>query len=221
MSNHRLIKETAIILAVISFGSAALHHPATAHASSVFTKTDVKGPTGYFKSAKAGFAFHWKNVKTSSGTARVIVMGDFKAPQVAVMMPTKNTITNNRTKFTANFRTVSSTGKVGSKNYKLYLYKKSSTKYTAKLTGYRDGRAVSTKGTTYTFTRTTKNPATSYASAYTKPIVTKLFTTAANTEAKSQNEDITNASYKAALKKAAASYATKTAKQVVTAFNVN
>lgn len=220
MKLHRLLKGIAAVLVTIGIGATVLHQPATAHASSVFSKTDVKGPTGYFKSDKAGFAFRWANVKVKSGTARVIIMGDFKAPQVAVMLPTKNTITNNRTKFTARFHTLSSAGKVGAKNYYLYLNKKSSTTYTAKLTNYRNGRAVSTKGTTYTFTRTTKNPASTYANKFTKPTITKVFTTAANTEAKAQKTDITDSDYQAALKKAANTYATKVAKQVVTAFDL-
>lgn len=191
MKKSLLIKGIVTVIATIGIGVgiSTAQQPQTAQASTKFSKSELQGPTGYFKSDKAGFAFRWTKIKVSNGGhVRAIIMGDFKAPQLAMVIPVKNSFSKTRRTLYVTYHTVSN-GKVGSKNYKLYLYKKTSTTYSAKLTKYKNGRAVNTKGTTYTFTKTKTSPAKSYANLYTKPIIEKSVTDTENAYVEKQYQD--------------------------------
>ncbi|KRL76993.1 hypothetical protein FC17_GL001448 [Secundilactobacillus paracollinoides DSM 15502 = JCM 11969] len=181
MGGGKIMKKSVLIKGFIAavatlgigLGSTALAQPQTAQASTKFSKSELQGPTGYFKSDKAGYAFHWTKIKVSNGGhVRAIMMGDFKAPQLAMVVPVKNSFSKTMRTLYVTYHTISN-GKVGKTNYKLSIYKKTSSTYSAKLTKYKSGRAVNIKGTTYTFTKTKSSPAKSYVNTYTKPIFQK------------------------------------------------
>ncbi|KRM73829.1 hypothetical protein [Secundilactobacillus collinoides] len=232
MKKTFLIKGILTLIATIGIGVGfgAVQHPQTAQASTKFSQSELQGPTGYFKSAKAGYAFRWTKIKVgNSGHIRAIIMGDFKAPQLTMVIPVKNSFSKSHRTLNVTYRAVSN-GKIGSKNYKLSLYKKTGSTYTAKLTKYKDGRAVNVKGTTYTFTKTKTSPAKSYASAYTKPVIEKLLTNQYNAYVEKEYQDdlakgenvedpAESSDLQTQIKDKVATETTKEIKQFVDAFN--
>ncbi|PAL01154.1 hypothetical protein B8W96_03160 [Lentilactobacillus parakefiri] len=147
-----------------------------ARAADTFSKDEISGPTGYFKSDKAQFAFHWKYLKTSKGVQTVLVFGDFNKPQLQVGMPTLNNISKDRRTFTSQYKFVSTKGKLLKQVYYFPLVKLSDTTYRVHLAYHNGARVPSANGKAYTFTKTSKSPAKSYANKYAAKSLKKQYT---------------------------------------------
>lgn len=140
------------------FGGVLLSQPATAQASSTFSRSTLNNPTGYYYTNKGQYAFRWASLKRSGKTYHFISMVNFKNGTVYTGGISRYEISRNRRTFTTTFKLYSNAGNLSSATYKFGLYKLSTSKYRVKLYTYKAGKLLSNKGTTYSITRTTKNP---------------------------------------------------------------
>ena len=200
------------------------------YASTQFSKSEISGPSGYFSSKKAGFSFYWKNLKTNRGIQTMLVYGDFKAPQLQIAVPTLNKLSKDKHTFLSNYKMVSSKGKLLKQQYYFKMKKLSSTKYQVKLACYNGGRVPSAKGKSFTFTKTKKSPAKSFASAYSKPAFMKKYTDELNQSAQKQYEEqkakgqnvqdpSTSSEVQSEVKQKATEATNKSLKQFINGFN--
>lgn len=145
----------------------------------------------YYKSAKAKSAFHFETLKAgknSKKTATVVVMGDFgSVPNVKYGALTSAKYSKNKKVLTMKYKLVNfktkngkTTTSLAKKAYTFKLTKKSTNKFTAKLTGKKANRRLANSGTTYKYTRTKTNPAKAYAKKYVKPTMYKQYLKAFN-----------------------------------------
>lgn len=164
------------ILAAASllFTLTALQTPT--QASDTFDKSEISGPTGYFKSDKAQFAFHWKYLKTNKGVQTILIFGDFKKPQLQIGMPVLNNISKDRTTFTSQYKFVSTKGKLLNQKYYFPMKKISDNAYQVHLAYHNGGRVPSANGKSYIFTKTSKSPAKTYANRYSANSLRKTYT---------------------------------------------
>lgn len=168
----------SLVLATLSVGLAFTETGtlSNTHAASTFSSKDISGPSGYFSNSKLGVAFHWKNMRTSSGVRTILVFGDFKTPQFKIGQPVNNTLSKNKRTFNASYKMINNS-KLSKKNAHFKLLKLSATKYRVKLTKYQHGYIPSNSGKTYTFTLTKKSPAKSLANKFARPTLSKQYKT--------------------------------------------
>lgn len=176
------------MLALGTIGGVLTPSVASAKTTPKFANRDLQS---YYKSAKAKSAFHFETLKASKNSkksATVLVMGDFgSVPNVKYGALTSMKLSKNSKVLTLkykllNFKTKSgkTTTALSKKAYTFKLTKKSTNKFTAKLTGTKANRRLANKGKTYTYTRTKTNPAKAYAKKYVQPTMYKKYLKAFN-----------------------------------------
>lgn len=176
MKNKALLGTVAVAFGL--FGGVLLSQPATAQASSTFSRSTLNNPTGYYYTNKGQYAFRWASLKRSGKTYHFISMANFKNGTVYTGGISRYEISRNRRTFSTTFKLYSNAGNLSSATYKFGLYKLSTSKYRVKLYTYKAGKLLSNKGTTYSITRTTKNPFSRMFDAYTKQDLTDQVTNA-------------------------------------------
>ncbi|KRK93968.1 hypothetical protein FD25_GL001297 [Levilactobacillus acidifarinae DSM 19394] len=156
---------------------------ASAKSTPKFVNQDLQR---YYKSAKAKSAFHFATIQSTTNskkTAPILVMGDFGSdPSIKYGTITSLKMSKNNKVLTTKYRLLNfkqtgdkTTTSVSKKTYTFKLTKKSTNKFSAKLTGTKANRRLGTSGTTYTYTRTKTSPAQAYATKYVKPTMYKKY----------------------------------------------
>lgn len=212
------------------FSWSTLKPAITTQAATQFSSKDISGPNGYFKSAKAQFAFHWKYLRTNRGIQTILIFGDFKTPQLQIAVPVLNRLSTNKKTFTTNYKMVNSKGKMLKQKYYFPIKQLSANRYQIKLARYKNGRVPSAKGKTYVFTKTNTSPAKSYAYKYSAKSLKAQYTKQAeqNTEkqykaAKKKGENATDPSKSPStqkqIKSNVASATKKSVKEIIKGFN--
>lgn len=199
-------------------------------ASNTFDKSEISGPTGYFKSNKARFAFHWKYLKTKKGVQTILIFGDFNKPELQIGMPVLNNISKDRTTFTSQYKFVNTKGKLLNQKYYFPIKKLSNNSYQVHLAYHNGGRVPSANGKSYIFTKTAKSPAKIYANKYSAQTLKKQYTTqlekSANKQykkAKAAGKNVanpaTNKQVQKRIKAKVNSAVKKSVKQIIQGFN--
>lgn len=199
-------------------------------ASTTFSSGDISGPSGYFKSARAQFAFHWKNVKTKQGIQTVLIFGDFQKPQIQTAIPTGNKISANKKTFYSTYRLINSNGKLQPTETSFKIIQLGKNRYQVHIATTGTGRIAKSGGKSYTFTRTKTSPAKTYANAYSKRVLNQRYTNQLNANlekqyqaAKQKGENIkdpaTDPDIQAKVKSTAATATARSIKNIIKAFN--
>lgn len=225
--NPKLI---ASILGTASLVFTLTAFPTATQASDTFSDSEISGPTGYFKSSKAQFAFHWKNLKTDSGVQTILIFGDFHKPQIQLGMPSLNNISKDRKTFTSEYKFISSKGKLLTQKYYFPIKKLSDNSYQIHL-AYHDGaRVPSANGKSYVFTKSATSPAKSYAHKYSAKVLKKEYTLQLQASSekqyrkekakgKSVSDPATNKTMQKKIAKRANAAVAKSVKQIIKGFN--
>ncbi|AYM02586.1 hypothetical protein [Levilactobacillus yiduensis] len=183
-----MVKLGLVVLAAGTLGGIAT--PSVASASTkkapTFTNTDLKR---YYKNAKSKTAFYFKTYKSNGKTGTLLIFGDFNGTNANVKygVPTSIKLSANKKTLTTKYKLIEfktasnkTTTSLTKKSYTFKLTKKSSTTFSTKVTGKKLNRRLATTGSSYTYSKVKKSPASAYAKKYVKPALQKKYTTLFN-----------------------------------------
>ncbi|CAJ1229046.1 hypothetical protein LZY01_06040 [Levilactobacillus zymae] len=170
-------KVSMTVLVAGTMGGVLTPSVASAKSTTKFVNRDLQS---YYKSAKAKSAFHFATIQSTTNSkkaATMLVMGDFGSdPSVKYGALTSLKMSKNNKVLTTKYRILNfkqsgdkTTTSLSKKTYTFKLTKKSTNKFSAKLTGTKANRRLGTSGKTYTYTRTKTSPAKAYATKYVQP----------------------------------------------------
>lgn len=175
------VKLSAALLVAGTLSGLAVPTGASAKSQAKFVNSDFQR---YYKSEKSKTAFHFETIQSGKKTQNYIILGDFgKNPKIQYAVPTtKYQLSKNGKTLSTKYRLIefkasgdSYKASLSKKTYRFKLTKKSTSKFTTRLTTSTNRRfAASGKTTTaYTYTRTKTNPVKSYANKFAKPTLQK------------------------------------------------
>ncbi len=185
-----MFKKTIKILIAISLITLGILFAGTTNSQAAKTKDPID-TSGFFTSDKAAFAFHWENIKTNNGEKNVIIFGDFQTPILEVGYPTL--VKYNKDTATINYQLTDIKGNLLAPIHTFTVKKTGSNSFKVYLDSFQTGRLPSTKGNSYTFSKTKTSPAEVYANKYSAGPLNKEFT--------NKLDAVVEAEYKASLEK--------------------